>query len=380
MVKKKQTSEIARTSIDPKTVSHLWGIAAGRCEMCNQLLHIDPTFGIEGNYSQNAHIHAVSPNGPRHKGDMGQDEINNHQNLMLLCPIHHKMIDDDETVFEPRFLIDIKAEHENRIREVTSIPHGQETRMVSYIAPINGFCPEHSSQLFRQAVTQNKQYPKQFGVISLNTSQATYEPTQEYYRLRADELSKSFQERMTVITEGESISVFPFGLQPLLIKLGTLLKDQNNVSVYQCHRSGHKWAWPVETTTVPDFVVVCPPHNEAKEIALVIDLSAKVADDRVTALLNANIPIWHLTLKEPNREFVTSIAVQEAFYKTFRLLFESIKEKAPQCKLVHLFPIMPASLNVRLGMDYMPKADLPILIYDQGSASGGFFPTIQIGD
>jgi len=46
---------------------------------------------------------------------------------------------------------------------------------------------------------------------------------------------------------------------------------------------------------------------------------------------------------------------------------------------VHLFPVMPTSLNVRLGMDYMPKTDLPILIYDQDKDNGGFFPTITIG-
>jgi len=376
---KKNTSEIKRTNIDSKTVAHLWGITAGRCEMCNQLLSIDPTFGVEGNYSENAHIHAVGQKGPRHKDEMTQEEIDNHENLMLLCPQHHKMIDSDPLLFGSDYLKNVKEEHENRIQTVTAIPKGQVTKMVSYIASIDGYCPEHSSLLFRQAVVRNNQYPQQYGVIELNNSKADYEPTQEYYKIRADELSKSVRERINIITEKEVISLFPFGLQPLLIKLGTLLSDQNNITVYQCHRNGHKWAWSSQDSTVPKFVAICPNNNEAENIALVIDLSAKVSDDRIKAVLGKGIPIWHFTLEKPNREFVTSVSVQESFYKEFRLFFESIKEKVPMCKLVHLFPVMPTSLNVRLGMDYRHKTDLPMLIYDNDNAKGGFFPTITIG-
>ena len=58
---------------------------------------------------------------------------------------------------------------------------------------------------------------------------------------------------------------------------------------------------------------------------------------------------------------------------------ESIREKVPSCKRIHLFPIMPTSLNVRLGMDYMPKIDFPMIIYDQDKEQNGFFSTIEIG-
>jgi len=377
---KKTTSEIPRSKIASMTVAHLWGISAGRCEMCNELLHIDPTFGIEGNYSQNAHIHAVSPNGPRYKEDMTKEERDNHENLMLLCPQHHIMIDNDSQYFIPGYLVNKKREHENRIRVVTSIKNEHETRMISYIAPIDGWCPEHNISLFREAVVQNKQYPHQYGVIDLNDYKGKYEPTQNFYQLRADELSKSVQERLSIITEGEAVSLFPFGLQPLLIKLGTLLSDQNNVTVYQCHRNGHKWAWPNCDSIIPEFRTICTNDDEAKDIALVVDLSASVSDDRIRSILGDNIPIWHFTLEKPNREFVTSLAVHDSFYKEFRLLLESIKEKVPQCKIVHLFPVMPVSLNVHLGMEYRHKTDLPFLIYDYDKATGGFFPTITIGE
>ena len=373
-------SEIARTNIDMKIVSHLWGLAAGRCEMCNLLLYIDPTLGIEGNYAQNAHIHAVGKGGPRHKKDMTQAEINQCENLMLLCPQHHKTIDTDPIYFTPDYLFDMKQEHENRIRATTDIPTSQETRMVSYIAPIDeSSCSEHNPMLFRQAVLSSGMYPKQTGVIKLNKSVMPYEATMSYYNQKSIELEKTIKEFREIITAGESISIFPLGLQPHLIKLGTLINNQTNIKVFQCHRDRHKWAWGNGDTSEVDFITRCSKNSTAESLAFVIDLSAVVTDDRIASTLGESIPIWHLTLKNPNRYFVTNIVIQDLFVKTFRSLFENIKIAIPNCKIVHLFPIMPASLNVRLGMDYMPKSDFPIKIYDQSKQSNGFFETITIG-
>ena len=90
---KKTSSEIKRSAIDEKTKMFLWGRAAGRCEICNKLLYIDSKYGDTANFAENAHIHAVGTNGPRHKVDMTQEEINQSENLMLLCAEHHHLID-----------------------------------------------------------------------------------------------------------------------------------------------------------------------------------------------------------------------------------------------------------------------------------------------
>lgn len=127
--KKRMNSEIARKKIPDVTCMHLWAISAGRCQMCNIPLFKDPTFGESGNYAEKAHIHAVSPNGPRHKTDVG--DINDISNLMLLCPEHHKMIDANPENYGDNLLMDIKNDHERRINECVAITDWQETRMVS---------------------------------------------------------------------------------------------------------------------------------------------------------------------------------------------------------------------------------------------------------
>lgn len=90
---KNESSEIKRTPIREAVKLRLWGMAAGRCEICNKLLYLDSHYGDDSNFAENAHIHAVGKTGPRHADDMTQDEINNIDNLMLLCAEHHHLID-----------------------------------------------------------------------------------------------------------------------------------------------------------------------------------------------------------------------------------------------------------------------------------------------
>lgn len=83
---------------DPKqlTILQLCAASAGRCQFdgCNQYLFQDELTLAEFNKSNVAHIVASSPNGPR--GDFRRSHQLSDQlsNLMLMCPAHHKEIDN----------------------------------------------------------------------------------------------------------------------------------------------------------------------------------------------------------------------------------------------------------------------------------------------
>lgn len=166
--------------------------------------------------------------------------------------------------------------------------------------------------------------------------------------------------------------------QPLLFKLGTLINDQYNAVVFQCHRSGHKWAWSDKNDAV-EFVFKCSKEGTSNKVALVMDLSATVMDDRITSVLGEDTSIFHITLDDPSRTFVASESIQTKFVSTFRIAMEYIKNIRPAPAEIHVFPVMPASLVVRAGMDYMPKADLPVILYEQANPSEGFFEALTVG-
>ncbi len=373
-------SEIGRTAIDEKVKMKLWAVSAGRCEICNQLLYTDGVLGYDGNFGELAHIHAVSEGGPRHKYGMTNEEKNNIDNLMLLCPTHHHLIDSKPEEFGDGFLVHQKKLHEDRIRKLTNISEKESTKIITFFSNIDNQQLYSSERLLKEAVLGVGRYPMDDCVIDLCSGLNTkYEPTKALMQQKTIDLESDFSLRFnSIIKERDSISVFALAPQPLLFKLGTLINDQYNAIAFQCHRSGHKWAWKDAGDTVNYHIQETKTGTNDK-VALVIDLSAIIMDDRITSVLGDDVTIIHITIDNPNREFVKTQEIQNGFVRCFREAMEKIKNLRPAPEIIHLFPAMPNSLAVRAGMDYMPKADLPLLLYEQANAHEGFFDTIQIG-
>lgn len=371
---------IGRTSINEKVKMKLWAISGGRCELCNKLLYEDSTFGVEGNFGEMAHIHAVSDNGPRNKRGMTTEEKNNIENLMLLCSEHHHMIDTYPEDFKDGMLKLKKKRHEERIRMVTSIPEEQSCRIVSYFSNIDKFEEFSSERLFKEAILLSGKLPMQQPVISLNSnSNMRYTPSKEEFATKASDLEREFKIWFDdIIKKEDSVGLFALAPQPLLFKLGTLINDKYNASVFQCHRRSNKWTWQENNDEV-EFKFEKTLSNNDDKIALVIDLSAKVLDERIVNVLGEKIAIYHLTISNPNRNFVANENIQNAFVQNFRLAIEHIKNIKHSKGNIHLFPVMPNSLVIKAGMDYMPKADLPLIIYEQTNAEEGFFEALAIG-
>ena len=66
-----------------------------------------------------AHIKADSPGGPRYDPDQSENERQGLDNLMVLCPQHHKIIDLDPTTYSVDILMRMKAAHESKQHQMT---------------------------------------------------------------------------------------------------------------------------------------------------------------------------------------------------------------------------------------------------------------------
>ena len=377
---RKNSSEVARTAIKDSVKLTLWGIAAGRCELCNRPLYEDGTFGVAGNFAEVAHIHAVSLGGPRNVSDMTEDEKNDISNLMLLCARHHHMIDANPEDYPDDFLIEQKKRHEKRVRNVTEISDIQSCRMVSFFSNIDNSEIFSSERLFKQALVSASLIPLEYPVISIDAdSRTSYSPTKTCFEEKVADMERQVRSWFgSIIKPEDAIAVFALAPQPLLIKLGTLINDQQNVTVFQCHRADNKWAWKGEQSSV-EYITKCTRSSESNVVALVIDLSAEVVDQRITRVLGENCSIYHITIEEPNRYFVTNKEIQDDYIHALRAILEQIKNEHQNIQYIHIFPAMPNSLAVRTGMDCMPKADIPWIIYEQASPEQGFIETITIG-
>lgn len=110
-----------------KTIKALWGRAANLCAFCRKPLILDGTeTDDESVVGDMAHIVARNEDGnsaPRAVAHLSQadkqefarliENRNKYSNLILLCKVHHKMVDDQEHTFPIARLLSLKKDHED---------------------------------------------------------------------------------------------------------------------------------------------------------------------------------------------------------------------------------------------------------------------------
>ncbi|AUJ72419.1 HNH endonuclease [Pseudoalteromonas sp. NC201] len=101
--------------ISLKTQKMLWGRAASRCAFpdCRKELVFDSTqTDDESIVGEACHIVAKSADGPRGESPLTSEQRDKYNNLLLLCNIHHKVIDDQYLHYTIDLLHEIKQSHE----------------------------------------------------------------------------------------------------------------------------------------------------------------------------------------------------------------------------------------------------------------------------
>lgn len=101
----------------------LWGRSGSRCAMpnCREELVMDATeTDDESLIGEECHIIARRPDGPRGDAAVPEEKLDAYENLILLCRIHHKIIDDQANTYSVKYLKKIKATHEKWVRESLS--------------------------------------------------------------------------------------------------------------------------------------------------------------------------------------------------------------------------------------------------------------------
>jgi hypothetical protein len=104
-----------------KDIKRLWGLAAGRCAEptcntgCIQFVETDDPVLI----GEMPHVIAQQEDGPRGKIGGGEDT---YENLILLCPSHHRVVDKAPTRFPEELLHKWKTNHETRVRRALEAP------------------------------------------------------------------------------------------------------------------------------------------------------------------------------------------------------------------------------------------------------------------
>lgn len=105
-------------AITGKTRKILWARSGNRCALCRRELVMPETATNDAAViGDECHIASAKPNGPRSSKKLPQDEYDKPANLLLLCRVHHKQVDDQDNAFTVERLTSIKAQHEQWVRD-----------------------------------------------------------------------------------------------------------------------------------------------------------------------------------------------------------------------------------------------------------------------
>lgn len=99
--------------ISDKTRKILWGKSGNRCAICKRELVLESSgVDVESVVGEECHIVSAQSNGPRHDLTCTNRDSDSYGNLLLLCRVHHKMIDDQHETYTSEILLKIKQTHE----------------------------------------------------------------------------------------------------------------------------------------------------------------------------------------------------------------------------------------------------------------------------
>jgi hypothetical protein len=134
-------NSVGPTSPSRPTVKRLFAVSGNRCAFpkCHSPL-VDPNTGsILGEI---CHIKGEKIGTARYDGNQTHAERQSFENLLLLCGIHHKIIDDNERTYPYEFLVKRKKSHEATYKNT---PPLDDATMKRFVAVAINNCRIHGS-------------------------------------------------------------------------------------------------------------------------------------------------------------------------------------------------------------------------------------------
>lgn len=129
----------SRPYYDTRTREILFGRSGNQCAHpeCTEILISRIGDGSEYHFNlHRCHIRPVSEKGPRAETGVETEELNSPENLILLCPNHHKLLDDHPDLYPVEKLKKWKLEHEAKIESRPDIPDANPLSPFQFLTDI----------------------------------------------------------------------------------------------------------------------------------------------------------------------------------------------------------------------------------------------------
>jgi hypothetical protein len=361
----------------------------GRYLLEGQLSARELTFG------QAAHIIGKQATGrsPRGlDGDLGDDERNDADNLILMCDDEHSEIDKigSRDAFTVPFLRELKRKHEDRVRLATSFGEYQRTTPIRMLGTLRGKPVDVGREAVGTAVMANAGRMPRFDLSTRNAIEIDLRniageevPTAQYYDSACAAIDRIVDHKVAEAISNEDIvhlSVFAFARLPLLVYLGAKLDDTVPVDIYQKHRATEDWRWPGNDDGSPSFTVTLPQlEPDCDEAVLIVNLSGTIHDSELPAPMS-RLARYAITVDGlPQPDIIQSPTALAAFSTAGRSLLAHLETHGHKhVRLLHLFAAMPLSAAAAFGRIFADEVHPALQLYDR-TQDGVYIPAIQVG-
>lgn len=111
-------------AISDRTKRLLWSRSGGYCQnpQCHRDFFVFFRDGKVSSLEELAHVIGQSEQGPRGRSDLSFVERDEYDNIILLCPTCHTLVDKNPLQFSVKLLRDWKSQHEEAIRRAFVVP------------------------------------------------------------------------------------------------------------------------------------------------------------------------------------------------------------------------------------------------------------------
>ncbi len=379
-----QTSAGRGPSLSEATKRELWARSAGVCQYpgCGESLYRSRTLPWRPiNLGEAAHNVAASPKGPRGDIDRSTALSDDPDNLLLLCPTHHKTADRLPADYLEITLRQWKQQHESAVRHAASTAGKVAQPLIVQAAQIGGHHVQIESPAVVRGLLEDGWVPTDAPYRVTLDTQSQPDRDRHYWNRQVNTLRDEIRlcrRRMTQTHADAPIAVAALAEMPSLIALGHALGDKNPLVLRQFTRHNGSWAFQAPDSEPLQFDFDVPEQIGEQGVAIRLGLTAPINDERVRAIVGTEIPIVDIATSETGTEIVRSAATITAFRHAVRDCLNEIEAKAPRTVPIHVFPAMPASLCVALGSCVMPKVANPLIIYDAKGQGGPFRACLEL--
>ena len=105
-------------AISDRTRKILWARSGNLCAYCRRTLVEDSApHSAESVVGDECHIIGEKPSAARGAFGVGRGDLDEYDNLVLFCKVHHKLVDDQPETYPVEKLCELKAAHERWVKE-----------------------------------------------------------------------------------------------------------------------------------------------------------------------------------------------------------------------------------------------------------------------